>query len=59
MVCMRSMEEVFEHWPTWSVIALQSKVRLGVSLSEHRSAVIIDARVSQDLREFSRLHMII
>ena len=56
---MRSMEEVFEHWPTWLVIALQSKVRLGVSLGEHGSAVIIDARVSQDLREFSRLHMII
>ena len=56
MVCVRSMEEAVEHRPTWAVIALQSKVRLGVSLpvDKQGSTVIVDARVSQDLREFSR-----
>jgi hypothetical protein len=49
MVCMRSMEETLEHRSTWAVIALQSKVRLGVSLGGQSSAVIIGARVSQDL----------
>ena len=48
MVCVHSMEETFEHRPNWAVIALQSKVRSGVSLGEQGSAVIIDARVSQE-----------
>ena len=48
MVCVRSMEDTLEQRPNWAVIALQSKVRLGVSLGEQGSAVIIDARVSQE-----------
>ena len=48
MVCVRSMEDTLEQRPNWAVIALQTKVRLGVSLGEQGSAVIIDARVSQE-----------
>ena len=40
-----SMDDTLEPRPTWAVIALQSKVRLGVSFGEQGSAVIIDARV--------------